>query len=523
MLGRERGQTSLAEVYLWSGKREPLVEPGSFYDRFARIRPELLRDEDFAHWYVEGKGRPSVPPSRVAGAYLMALREGCSDREAEQRMRFDLRWKWALNLGLDDNGCDHTTICLFRGRLLAHDEEGKLFKELVKRAVAAGLLPKRALQAMDSSPMLGAAAVQDTYKLIRTALHKVVKAHEKDLPAELGPRLKRYLKTGKPDIDWDDAGARRQELNQLVRDAELVLGELPKEKEGPTAQASRELLERVARQDVEPDGEGGVKIRKGVAPDRVVSTVDPEMRHGRKSSAGRWDGSKKHVSVEPKSELITAVEVTPANAPDGPVALELLRQQAEAGLAPAEVVADMQYGSGELRAQAAAQGEGTIIVTKAAARGDTGYLDKSEFQVDLGACTVTCPAGQVARFPRFRPGHSTEAVFAAATCAGCPLVSGCVQKPGKGRTINIHAHEDQLQAARERRSRPDFDELFRMRPTVERKQAHWNRKGGARSRYFGQEKTRLQAFWSAAAVNLERLMVLGGALNALAVPQGQPT
>ena len=133
MLGRESGQTSLAEVYLWTGKTTPLVEPGSFYDRFAKVRPELLRDEDFAHWYVEGKGRPSVPPSRVAGAYLMALKEGCSDREAEQRMRFDLRWKWALNLGLDDYGCDHTTICLFRGRLLAHEEEGKLFKGLVKR------------------------------------------------------------------------------------------------------------------------------------------------------------------------------------------------------------------------------------------------------------------------------------------------------------------------------------------------------------------------------------------------------
>jgi IS5 family transposase len=522
MLGRESGQTSLADVYLWSGKREPLVEPGSFYDRFAKIRPELLRDEDFAHWYVEGKGRPSVPPSRVAGAYLMALREGCSDREAEQRMRFDLRWKWALNLGLDDHGCDHTTICLFRGRLLAHEEEGKLFQDLVKRAVAAGLLPKRALQAMDSSPMLGAAAVQDTYKLIRTALHKMVKAHEKDLPAELRPRLKRYLKTGKPDIDWDDAVARKQELNQLVRDAEVALTELPKEAEGPTAQASRELLERVARQDVEPDGEGGVKIRKAVARDRVVSTVDPEMRHGRKSSAGRWNGSKKHVNVEPKSELITAVEITPANAPDGPVALKLLAQQAEAGLAPAEVVADMQYASGELRAQAAALGEGTIIVTKAPSRGDTGYLDKAEFQVDLEASTVTCPAGEVARFPRFRPGHSTEAVFAAATCAACPLLNRCVQKPGKGRTINIHAHEDQLQAARLRRSRPDFDVLLRQRPTVERKQAHWNRRGGARSRYFGQEKTRLQAFWSAAVVNLERLMVLGAALSALTIPKGQP-
>lgn len=63
------------------------------------------------------------------------------------------------------------------------------------------MLTKRAVQVMDSSPMLGAAAVQDTYKLIRTALHKLVKGHKRELPAELMPRLRRYLQTGKADID----------------------------------------------------------------------------------------------------------------------------------------------------------------------------------------------------------------------------------------------------------------------------------------------------------------------------------
>lgn len=515
MLGRQSSQTSLTEIYLWSGKTEPLIEPGSFFDRFAKARPRLLPDEDFAHWYVEGRGRPSVPPSLVAGAFLLALREDCSDREAEQRMRYDLRWKWALDLGLDDTGCDHTTLCLFRGRLLAHEEEGRLFQQLVRRAVEAGLLRKSMLQVMDSSPVLGAAAVQDTYKLIRTALHKLVKAHGKELSAELRPRLKRYLKTGKPDIDWEDASARKRELSQLVQDGELALRELPEVQEGPVAERARELLKRVVRQDVEDDGEGGHQIRKGVAKDRVVSTVDPEMRHGHKSSSGRWDGYKKHLSVAPDTELITAVEVTPANVPDGPLALELLQQQAEAGLSPAEVVGDMQYASGELRAQGQAQG--TIFVTKAV-EPETGFLGKSQFHIDLAASTVTCPTGQVAKFPRYRPGHSTEAVFDAEVCAACPLVGRCVRAPGRGRTINIHPHEDQLQAARERRAEPDFAELMGERPVVERKQAHWNRKGGRRSRYFGQRKARLQALWSAAMVNLERLMVLGALLG----PEPQP-
>ena len=190
----------------------------------------------------------------------------------------------------------------------------------------------------------------------------------------------------------------------------------------------------MAHQDVEPDGKGGVKIREGVAKDRVISTVDSEMRHGHKSSAGRWDGYKKHVSVEPESELITAVEVSAANVGDGTMAMELLEQQAKVGLVPAEVVADQQYAAGELREQAQAHGEGTTIVTKAAALPDDGYFHKSEFEVDLEAGTVICPGEQLARF-RFRPGHSTEAVFAAATCAAWPR-SACGRPPRDGRSAS---------------------------------------------------------------------------------------
>jgi len=220
------------------------------------------------------------------------------------------------------------------------------------------------------------------------------------------------------------------------------------------------------------------------------------------------------VSEDPDSELITAVEVMPANVGDGQVAMKLLEQQAEAGLEPAEVVADQQYAAGELREQAQSHGEGTSLVTKAAALPNDGYLHKSEFEIDLEAGTVTCPAGEVAHFAgRFRPGHSTEAVFAAATCGRCPFAIACVRTSGQGRTISIHPYEHQLQAAAERRQQPDFPALMAKRPAVERKQAHLNRKGASRSRYFGLHKTRRQLFWSATVVNVERLMAIGQAVS----------
>ncbi len=195
-----------------------------------------------------------------------------------------------------------------------------------------------------------------------------------------------------------------------MEDAELVLEELPAETDKSVAGTARALLKQVAGQDVERDSAGRVQIRKGVAKDRVVSTVDPEMRHGHKSSAGRWDGYKKHLSVEPQTELITAVEVSAANVGDGGAAMTLLEQQGKVGLAPAEVVADQQYAAGELREQVQAGDEGTIIVTKASALPHNGHLHKREFEIDLEAGTVICPAEQVARF-RFRPGHSTMAVL----------------------------------------------------------------------------------------------------------------
>ena len=107
------------------------------------------------------------------------------------------------------------------------------------------------------------------------------------------------------------------------------------------------LLALVAGQDVEPgDGDGTWRIAQRVAPDRVISTVDPESRHMHKSVSAYRDGYKAHIAVEPETGLITAGALTPANTGDGPTGVALL-----AGEAPGlQVLADSAYGSGEVRA-----------------------------------------------------------------------------------------------------------------------------------------------------------------------------
>src|SRR5215212_6570305 len=152
-----------------------MIPADSFYARLAQWSDVLVDDEDYAPLYKDSpRGRPSIPPSLVVLAMLLQYHDDCSDAEAEQRMRFDLRWKHALGLGLEDGGFDATVLCRFRRKLLECGLERTLFERLVNAARETGLLAKDAAQLLDSSHILGAAGARDTYSLIRSGIRKLL-------------------------------------------------------------------------------------------------------------------------------------------------------------------------------------------------------------------------------------------------------------------------------------------------------------------------------------------------------------
>ena len=143
-------------------------------------------------------------------------------------MRFDLRWKHALGIGLEDEGFDATVLCRFRRKLLDRGLERALFERLVNAAREAGLITKGAVQLIDSSHILGAAGARDTYALIRGGIRKLLRAlgYTPTRRAELGDRLSWYLDSNapeKPEIDWSDAGWRAAHLEESVGDATAAL------------------------------------------------------------------------------------------------------------------------------------------------------------------------------------------------------------------------------------------------------------------------------------------------------------
>ncbi len=498
--------------------RRHLVTKGSFYERLAEHGHEIFGDDDFAELYSERMGRPSIPPSVMIRAMLCATHDRTpSDAETSRRTRVDADWKAAMGVDDDFEGIAARTFSLMRARMIAHDADNRLFEATLAKAVEKGIFKGRLRAIIDSSPVNGAGAVADSYELIRGFLRQAVRV--------AGDRLSRPAHAAadpfcgaKPEIDWGDRAARREHLGVLVGAARVVMAELDGV-EDPAVAGPVGLLGQVIDADTEPDpdGDGGPRIREGVAPDRVISVSDPEMRHGRKSSARRFDGHKMDIITDEATELVLGVDIRAGNAADGEGAIPLLDVVTSLPGVEVEVlVGDMAYSDGDLRA--GVEERGVEMVAKVPPVTNAGRYPKTDFYIDTDAGEVTCPAGQVStdatpgRDHKGRPGLLFR--FDPAECSTCPLRADCTTATG-GRTVFVGVHHDRIQAARAAQHDPHIHTLLRNRSKVERKIDHLQDLGMRKARYRGRRKTKHQGFMAATVANICRLDVIGAL--------GQPT
>jgi hypothetical protein len=486
----------------------PLPE-GSFFALLAEHGDRIVSDSDFVACYAVRMGRPSIPPSLLAKVLLLQHRTGVSDEQAMECVGWDLRWKAALGLPVDHRGWHPTSLTKFRARLLLHRKEGLALENTLRLAAELGMLEGTAEQIIDSTPMLGAAATQDTVRLVRHGVRKLIDAvsvFDEEAGKGLGDGLEfDYQRPAeKPDCRWRLKVERERMLTRVAQDAERALTAVEQTKgllADEAVKAAHELLRDLIGQDFDVD-EGGVpRLHRGTRADRIISTVDTEMRHGRKSSRQRFDGYKLSAAVTNSSEpLITAVHVSPGGESDGPQAKHLVDAQ-PAQRRPARLLGDTAYGNGPVRAELADRGVDVLAPVPEAPIVE-GRFGKRDFRIDLDAGTVTCPAGQTTTISRSKSG-ARNASFARASCGVCPLKAACCPTLPR-RTIKIAEHEDMMLAARQALADPDTAErLRRQRPRVERLLGLLAHRYGARkSRYIGSKKAQLQAAWAAAIVNL---------------------
>ena len=504
---------------------------GSIYGFLFRERDRLFPDELFADLFA-AIGRRSVPPSVVATVMVLQRLEGLSDREAVDRFTFDARWRYAAGVGGWDGagpaGFAHTVLVDMRERLRGSQRPDRVFEVALTAARQAGLVGRR--RVLDSTPLYDAVATMDTVTLIRSAIRGLLGVADPVLEQRLRAVLSsgdQYVTAGKPVVDWDDKAARTALVDARARDGYALLQVLEGQKElpEPVDQAAR-LLATVLGQDLEPDPDnpGGWRIARRVAKDRVISTVDPEARHGHKTNHRGYDGYKGHAAVDPDSEIITAVAVTPGNTGDVEPVADLIADltnpdlddhpatgDENAAAGDPAVYGDAAYGAGDVLERLEEAGiEAMTKVQPPVA--PAGMFTKDQFDIDLQAQTVTCPIGITIPIRPVR-GDKKQAGKAefGMHCRTCPLADMCTSSKS-GRRITISRHEARLTAARTRQRDQAWKADYQAtRPKVERKIAHLVRRrhGGRRARMRGTLRIAADFALLAAAVNLARLARLG--------------
>jgi hypothetical protein len=368
---------------------------------------------------------------------------------------------------------------------------------------------------LDSAPLEDAVTTQDTVTMLRGAIRGLLRACPPELAAKVGELLQRqddYRSPGKPACDWTDRAAREALVDALVRDAYRAQYALRGERLDPRVAEAAELLATVTGQDIEETPDGRFRIFEGTAPDRVISTVDPQARHGHKTAAHGVDGYKAPIAADPGSEVICAAEVSAATTGDAVVAPTLVDDLAPGESEPAAqavIYGDSAYGTGAHLAWLDQQRLTPMVKTQLPTA-PGGWFAKDQFRIDLQAGTVTCPARvTVAIRPTPRRGGG-RARFGVA-CSVCPLAQECTSS-ARGRVVAVHPNEAELAAARARQRDPAWLANYRAtRPKVERKLAHLLRRrhGGRRARVWGLVRVAQDFKLLAAAVNLARFASLG--------------
>ena len=511
MVGKRLAQLSVFDV---GNVFDLKLSSKSFHFQLAKAAPTLFKDENFAAFYKEKLGRPSVPPSLLALLTLLQHEAGISDDAAIQSTTYDLRWAAVLRKEAGLPLCAKSTLQLFRAHLTLHPEVAVIFLASINEAKRTGLLKGKALQiALDTKPIRGRGAVQDTFNLLGVGIRQLARALARQAEKKLDDflvenGLQSYTHSsikGSADIDWSDEEAKNALLTKIAEDAQRLFSLATSA--NPAVRKAASLLEQLLLQDVEitktEDGENQASIKNETVKGRHPSATDPDIRHGRKSASKRFNGHKADVAVDQDSQIIVAFDVLSGDAGDASGALALVEQaEKNTGLAVQDTTGDCAYGGSPTR-QAFADADRELLAKVPQEYSRNGMFAKSAFKIDLENDSVTCPAGQIVTRFHLTPAGEKRYSFGS-LCAGCPLRSQCTTS-NSGRHISVHPQEARMQAARAYQKTPEGKARLRNRVVVEHRLARLGQLGIGQARYIGRTKTRFQLMIASSLANFRRV------------------
>jgi len=473
---------------------------------FEAVRP-LMADA-----YSARMGRGAEDPVRMLKLCVLQSHYDLSDREVIARAQVDVSFRFLLDLSLESLLPDPSLLTYFRGRL-GPERLRAVFDQVVEQARGHGLIGDR-LRLKDATHLLASVAIPTTLQLVAQARDHLLRAAEPFAAeaveahrAEAGA-----IRASTRDLkDVQRLAARVAHVQRLVIWAEVLCEQVAAWSADEPEQVRPHLVARLreavglARRIVADRAQG--------ATDRVRSVTDPDVRtvkHG-----GYHDGYLLDLCVDADSEMITAVDVLPANGDEAGNATALIESEERAhGNDIAAISIDgIGFRGDVLEALGGPGGPGVQVYVPAHEwpGREVGTYGPEAFERSDDGEALTCPGGQTTRRHRRSPhGTGERFIFRITQCRACPLRTACQSERARtGRMVTKSDYEQQYEAARRRAESAAYRQVRREHMRVERKLADVIRNhAGRRVRYRGLSRVRAQYILASLAANAKRMVRL---------------
>lgn len=495
-----------------------MVEPILPMESVCRLlgnQAEALVDENALSEMYHREGRGGINPVILSFVLILQFLENIPDRQAGLMVVMRMDWKYALRQELSWTGFDYSSLCNFRKRLYAHGQEFVIFNQLIAHLKAAGYI-KSKRQRTDATHVLGAiermSRLELVWETLRLALVALINGDAKWVIAHLPPSFVTEHSEKRGDYRLSKAQI-EQAMLDAGRDGVWLLEQLERGERQEWQQLPEiMLLRRVLEEQFEPSGQDGdkgmrIKANTTACGDVIASPHDPDVRYSKKSKTIQWHGYKLQVteSVDEQLPLITDIGIHSAIEADSPALETIQTRLAQRQVLPEQQYVDRAYCNGKTLTSSAKRGIDLRGYVSSSSSKPVGFR-LEDFQIDLQTHTAICPQGHSATV--FQASSQSDVAFHVRfgkLCQSCPVKALCTGE-ARGRSLEISPYHAIVAQRRREQVSEAFTQDMNARSRIESTICELARKHGLRhSRYRGQHKVRLQATFTAVAVNLKRL------------------
>jgi transposase len=439
--------------------------------------------DELVNKYCHNNGRTAESPIRMFKYLLLKTIYDISDVDVVERSRFDMSFKYFLDMSPEDDVINPSSLTKFRKlRLKDVDLLNLLINKTVTIAVEKGIIRSKSI------------IVDATHTLSRSNPFTAI-----EVLRERSKQLRKTIYTY--DEDWKERMPKKNVDNDLKKEL-----------------AYCKELERIVEKEqticLIPAVQEKLNILKETVEDtqeNITLSKDEDAKIGHKSAESSFFGYKTHLAMT-EERIITAAVVTSGEKGDGPELPRLLEISKENGIEVDTIIGDAAY-SGKENIKLTSE-QNIKIVAKLNPAITQGFRkEEDKFDYNKDADMFVCPAGHLA-IRKARQGKKNIGenqlntyYFDVEKCKTCPLRNGCYKEGAKAKTYSVTIKSDIHKEQIVFQETDYFKEKAKHRYKIEAKNGELkNVHGFGRAKSYGINNMQMQSAIAIFAVNLKRII-----------------